>query len=60
MKLVMKDVKTEPTQTFRDENYSVWDENTLNEINTRLDIAKENTGELDYIEMMQNETQQRI
>lgn len=33
---------------------SVWDETTLDGINTRLDIAKENTG-IEHIEMLQNE-----
>ena len=53
--------KKELTHTFRDDSYSFGDENTLDEINIILDIAEENTGELEYvaIEMIPNKTHQK-
>lgn len=46
------------THTLRDDNYSFWNENTLDDINIVLDIAEENTDELEYvaIEMIPNKT----
>ena len=36
-----------PNQTSNDENYNVWEENTLDGINCRFDIAEEKISEFE-------------
>ena len=42
----MEDIRQYPNWTPRDKKYNVWDENTLDGINGKLNIAEEDISEL--------------
>lgn len=41
MKPIMDDIKNDPNWILKDETYSGWDENTLNELNSWLAVVEE-------------------